>query len=75
MLLYVACRFYRGELVKAVVVQSGFHTAKGQLVHSILFPKPIDLKLLRDAYRFVGILFMMAMAGFIYTVVIMVGLS
>ncbi|XP_078491913.1 polyamine-transporting ATPase 13A3 [Ciona intestinalis] len=64
-------RFYRGELVKAVVVRTGYHTAKGKLVHSILYPKPVDMKLLRDAYRFVGLLFTIAMAGFVYTVVIM----
>ena len=58
--------------MKAVVVQTGFHTAKGRLVLSIRFPKPVDLKLLRDAYRFVGLLFFMAMCGFVYTVILMV---
>nr|CAB3224444.1 probable cation-transporting ATPase 13A3 [Phallusia mammillata] len=58
-----------GELVKGVVVRTAYHTAKGQLVHSILYPKPVDMKLLRDAYRFIGVLFGIAVCGFIYTVV------
>nr|CAB3224445.1 probable cation-transporting ATPase 13A3 [Phallusia mammillata] len=62
-------RFYPGELVKGVVVRTAYHTAKGQLVHSILYPKPVDMKLLRDAYRFIGVLFGIAVCGFIYTVV------
>jgi len=65
-------RFYSGDLVKAVVVRTGYHTAKGQLVHSILYPKPVDMKLLRDAYKFIGILVSIAIIGFIYTVVVQV---
>uniref|UniRef100_H2YT62 Cation-transporting ATPase n=1 Tax=Ciona savignyi TaxID=51511 RepID=H2YT62_CIOSA len=63
-------RFYRGEMVKAVVVRTGYHTAKGKLVHSILYPKPVNMQLLRDAYKFIAVLFLIAMCGFIYTVVI-----
>uniref|UniRef100_A0A665U7H4 ATPase 13A3 n=1 Tax=Echeneis naucrates TaxID=173247 RepID=A0A665U7H4_ECHNA len=48
----IQTRFYTGELVKAVVVRTGFSTEKGQLVCSILYPKPTDFKLYRDAYLF-----------------------
>lgn len=63
----IQTRYYSGECVKAVVVRTGFGTAKGDLVHSILFPKPVDLKLLQDAYRFVFIMFCISLIGFAYS--------
>uniref|UniRef100_A0A8C9RTJ1 Polyamine-transporting ATPase 13A3 n=1 Tax=Scleropages formosus TaxID=113540 RepID=A0A8C9RTJ1_SCLFO len=66
----IQTRFYSGELVKAVVVRTGFSTAKGQLVRSILYPKPTDFKLYRDAYLFLMCLVAVAAIGFIYTIVI-----
>ncbi|XP_059831253.1 polyamine-transporting ATPase 13A3-like [Hypanus sabinus] len=56
--------------VRAVVIRTGFLTTKGQLVRSILFPKPVDFKLFRDARRFVACLVLAAVLGCIYTVVI-----
>ncbi|KAL4608143.1 putative cation-transporting ATPase 13A3 [Arapaima gigas] len=68
----IQTRFYSGELVKAVVVRTGFSTAKGQLVRSILYPKPTDFKLYRDAYLFLMCLVAVAAIGFIYTIVLSV---
>ncbi|CAH1276951.1 ATP13A3 [Branchiostoma lanceolatum] len=65
----IQTRYYGGEKVKAVVVRTGFSTAKGELVRSILFPKPLNFKLLTAAYRFVLVLVGIAMIGFTFTVV------
>ncbi|XP_062904803.1 polyamine-transporting ATPase 13A3-like isoform X2 [Mobula hypostoma] len=56
--------------VRAVVIRTGFLTTKGQLVRSILYPKPVDFKLFRDARRFVACLVLAAVLGSVYTVVI-----
>ncbi|XP_076085924.1 polyamine-transporting ATPase 13A3-like isoform X2 [Mytilus galloprovincialis] len=65
----IQTRYYGTQKVKAVVVRTGFYTAKGELVKSILFPKPVDFKFERDTYKFVGVLAMIACLGFIYTVI------
>ncbi|KAM5291918.1 polyamine-transporting ATPase 13A3 [Ctenodactylus gundi] len=65
----IQTRFYTGELVKAIVVRTGFSTSKGQLVRSILYPKPTDFKLYRDAYLFLLCLVAVAGVGFIYTII------
>ncbi|KAJ4943583.1 hypothetical protein JOQ06_006082 [Pogonophryne albipinna] len=66
----IQTRFYTGDLVKAVVVRTGFNTAKGQLVRSILYPKPTDFKLYRDAYLFLLCLVAIAGIGFVYSIVL-----
>uniref|UniRef100_A0A672FZT2 ATPase 13A3 n=1 Tax=Salarias fasciatus TaxID=181472 RepID=A0A672FZT2_SALFA len=68
----IQTRFYTGELVKAVVVRTGFSTAKGQLVRSILYPKPTDFKLYRDAYLFLLCLVAVAGIGFVYSIILSV---
>ncbi|XP_053774202.1 polyamine-transporting ATPase 13A3 isoform X3 [Desmodus rotundus] len=65
----IQTRFYAGELVKAIVVRTGFSTSKGQLVRSILYPKPTDFKLYRDAYLFLLCLVAVAAIGFVYTII------
>lgn len=49
---------------------SGFSTSKGELVRSIMYPKPADFKFERDTYIFVGVLAIIAGMGFIYTIVL-----
>lgn len=48
----------------------GFNTAKGEMVRSILFPKPMNFKLYQDAFRFLMCLVAIAVIGFIYSVVL-----
>ncbi|ESN93246.1 hypothetical protein HELRODRAFT_89193 [Helobdella robusta] len=65
-------RYYDNKKVKAVVMRTGFYTAKGELVRSIMFPKPLDFKFTKDAFKFVGVLALVACIGMIYTIVLMV---
>ncbi|XP_021361034.1 cation-transporting ATPase 13A2-like isoform X2 [Mizuhopecten yessoensis] len=65
-------RYYGSARVTAVVVRTGFRTAKGELVRSILFPKPVDFKFYRDAMKFIMFLGFIAALGMIYTVVMYV---
>ncbi|TFK00935.1 Thioredoxin domain-containing protein 11 [Platysternon megacephalum] len=53
---------------RAVVLRTGFNTAKGDLVRSILYPKPMNFKLYRDALRFLMCLIVLATIGMIYAV-------
>ncbi|KAM9315825.1 polyamine-transporting ATPase 13A3 [Gastrophryne carolinensis] len=65
----IQTRFYAGEPVKAIIVRTGFSTSKGQLIRSILYPKPTDFKLYRDAYLFLLCLVAVAGIGFLYTII------
>ena len=55
------------ERVLAMVYRTGFNTTKGQLIRGILFPKPHKFKFYRDAFKFVGILAIIAVLGFGFT--------
>ena len=86
----IQTRFYDGAKVKAIVLRTGFQTAKGELVRSIMFPKPVDFKFNREShnrvplskitnisspghiYKFIQYLSLLAMAGFVYTVILKV---
>ncbi|XP_011379717.1 probable cation-transporting ATPase 13A4 [Pteropus vampyrus] len=57
---------------RAVVLQTGINTAKGDLVRSILYPKPMNFKLYRDAIRFLLCLVGTATIGMIYTLCVYV---
>lgn len=62
-------RSQNGECT-ALVARTGYETAKGQLVQSILFPKDVNHKLTSDAAQFLMILAATASIGFIYAVVL-----
>ncbi|PIN91809.1 hypothetical protein AB205_0172530 [Aquarana catesbeiana] len=57
-------------LTHTVLSYPGFNTAKGDMVRSILYPKPMNFKLYRDAFRFLMCLVSIAIIGFIYSVVV-----
>ncbi|ODM87469.1 putative cation-transporting ATPase 13A3 [Orchesella cincta] len=68
----IQTRYYGHEPVLAVVLRSGFLTAKGSLVRSIMYPPPVDYRFERDSYKFVAALACIAIIGFIYSVVLKV---
>ncbi|XP_060532708.1 polyamine-transporting ATPase 13A3 isoform X2 [Cylas formicarius] len=65
----IQTRYFGDEKVLAVVIRTGFSTAKGSLVRSILYPPPVDFRFEKDSYRFVALLAVVAGVGFIYTVI------
>lgn len=63
-------RYYGGVHVKALVVRVGFQTAKGELIRSIMFPKPVDFRFNKQIHKFIGVLGCLALIGFTYSVVL-----
>ncbi|KAH8547645.1 hypothetical protein BGW37DRAFT_230305 [Umbelopsis sp. PMI_123] len=49
----------------ALVLRTGFNTSKGSLVRSMLFPKPNQFQFYRDSFRFIGVLALIAVFGFL----------
>jgi cation-transporting ATPase 13A3/4/5 len=68
----IQTRFYGNEKVRAVVLRTGFLTAKGNLIRSIMYPPPADFKFDQDSYKFIGILAAIAGVGFLYALALKV---
>ena len=64
----IQTRYYGDRAVLALVTRTGFHTAKGELIRSIMFPKPMDFKFYRDSIRFICCLFLVAACGMAYCI-------
>ncbi|NWI89996.1 AT132 ATPase, partial [Pitta sordida] len=68
----IQAKAYVGGEVLAVVTRTGFCTAKGDLISSILYPKPVSFKFYKDAVKFVLFLAVLAFIGTLYSVLILV---
>ncbi|XP_013178033.1 PREDICTED: probable cation-transporting ATPase 13A3 [Papilio xuthus] len=64
----IQTRFYGNNQVLAKVVRTGFYTAKGEMIKSILFPKPFVFEFYKDAVKFVIFMFCIAAVGMTYSV-------
>ena len=61
--------------MKAIVLKSGFNTAKGDLVRSILHPKPVDFLFNNDANKYVPALPFIAFLCMIVGIIIKIKLN
>lgn len=59
----IQARYYRGNAVLGLVTLTGFTTVKGELIRTMLFPKPSDFKFYTDTLYFLLILASMAICG------------
>ncbi|XP_014250253.1 probable cation-transporting ATPase 13A3 isoform X2 [Cimex lectularius] len=66
----IQTRYYGTEKVHALVTRTGFLTAKGDLVRSILYPPPADFKFDQDSFKFIWLLAFIGILGFAYTIYI-----
>uniref|UniRef100_A0A4W4G1E9 P-type ATPase A domain-containing protein n=1 Tax=Electrophorus electricus TaxID=8005 RepID=A0A4W4G1E9_ELEEL len=60
-----------GNGAVVVVTRTGFFTAKGDLVSSILYPQPVNFRFYQDAMKFLIFLGCMATLGTIYSIVML----
>ena len=65
----IQTRLIGTDKVLAIVINTGNITAKGGLIRSILYPPPVDYKFEQDSYKFIEFLGLIALIGFIYTLV------
>ncbi|ORX77383.1 hypothetical protein BCR32DRAFT_295634 [Anaeromyces robustus] len=55
---------YESKSAYALVIRTGFNTAKGSLVRSMLFPKENFFQFYRDSFKFIFVLAILAFVGF-----------
>lgn len=67
LLLHLANNLFDLQVL-AKVVRTGFCTSKGELVKSILFPKPMGFQFYKDAVKFVIFLFSISAIGMAYCI-------
>ncbi|KAJ2946942.1 hypothetical protein O0L34_g16288 [Tuta absoluta] len=64
----IQTRFYGNNQVLAKVVRTGFYTAKGELIKSILFPKEFEFQFYKDAAKFVMFMALIAAIGMAFSI-------
>ncbi|XP_052127712.1 polyamine-transporting ATPase 13A3 isoform X3 [Frankliniella occidentalis] len=64
----IQTRYYGNHQVSALVIRTGFSTSKGELLRSVMFPKPMGFRFYEDSLKFVTFLFFVAAFGMSYCV-------
>ncbi|XP_034256280.1 probable cation-transporting ATPase 13A3 isoform X3 [Thrips palmi] len=64
----IQTRYYGNHQVSALVIRTGFSTSKGELLRSVMFPKPMGFRFYEDSLKFVLFLFVLAAFGMSYCV-------
>ncbi|PVV05075.1 hypothetical protein BB560_000410 [Smittium megazygosporum] len=61
----------------ALVIRTGFNTSKGVMIRSIMFPRNLSFKLYIDSFKFIAVLAIIAVLGFIFSAInfVRIGLS
>lgn len=65
----IQTRYIGSEKVLAIIINTGNITAKGGLIRSIIYPPPVDYRFEQDSYKFIECLALIAMIGFVYTLI------
>lgn len=60
-------RNFNDSKAMGIVVRTGFMTAKGKLVRSILYPRPNKFRFYEDSLKFIIVLAIMSVLGFLVT--------
>ena len=56
---------YGESRVVALVLRTGFNTAKGELLRYSLLPKPLKFSIASDAYKYIAVMFSLSIVGMI----------
>lgn len=64
----IQTRYYGNHQVSALVIRTGFSTSKGELLRSVMFPKPMGFRFYEDSLKFVLFLFVVAAFGMSYCI-------
>uniref|UniRef100_A0A0K0EYM5 Cation-transporting ATPase n=1 Tax=Strongyloides venezuelensis TaxID=75913 RepID=A0A0K0EYM5_STRVS len=64
-------RNHGGRPATAIVLRTAYSTLKGELVRSIMYPKPVDFSFTKDLFKFIFFLAGIACCGFGYTIFVM----
>lgn len=67
----IQTRKFGGDKVIGLVCKTGFETAKGKLICSIIYPKPSQFKFYRDSLRFIAMMFCVGMMGFVVSAIML----